>query len=94
MHLYEFDYSTVQSKPVSQRQLLTKRGHSSACFIKQQEGNHEERVWGTQHRLECYKLLEGDQAGGEKNTETRADDYNAVIRADSLLRYLRFRSPV
>lgn len=66
-------------------ELLTESGHSIACFVKQQEGNHEEGVWGTQHRLECYKLLKGNQPEREekgRNTEDRLDCkrlLNAII---------------
>lgn len=51
------------------RTSLTETGHSAAGFIEEQEGNHEEGVGRTQHRLECHKLREGDQpGGGERDT--------------------------
>ena len=56
------DCGIILSNPVkSEADLLTKSGHSIARFIKQQEGNHEEGVWGTQDRLKRYKLLKRDQ---------------------------------
>lgn len=68
VHLCEIDFSIILT---SEAEWLTKSGHSIACFIKQQEGNHEEGVWGTQNRLERYKLLKGDQPErGEKGRKT------------------------
>lgn len=60
-------------------ELLTKTGHSISGFIKQQEGNHEEGVWGTQHRLERYKLLKGNQPEREEKGRKKEREISRTV---------------
>lgn len=47
---------------------LTKSGSAISSFVEELEGDHEESIRSTQHRLKSQKLLEGDQPDGDKQT--------------------------